>query len=182
MHGRAKQDTARQSMARQGTVRRGTAGRGTARHGKTSAATWYGKVRQSSKNDFADNHIKFQSKSRNYSLASLPHRKNAYLCRDVVGSNEGYRNLMMLTSRSFTEGMYYKPRIDEELLRMYCGGLICLSACLAGQLPQLLLANKTQEAEELVLRYREIFGAENYYIELQDHGIPEQKQVAPLLI
>lgn len=54
----------------------------------------HGKARQSSKNDFADNHIKFQSKSRNYSLASLPHRKNAYLCRDVVGSNEGYRNLI----------------------------------------------------------------------------------------
>ncbi len=108
---------------------------------------------------------------------------NKYYHLILIAKNvEGYRNLMMLTSRSFTEGMYYKPRIDEELLRMYCGGLICLSACLAGQLPQLLLANKTQEAEELVLRYREIFGAENYYIELQDHGIPEQKQVAPLLI
>lgn len=56
----------------------------------------HGKVWQSSKNDFADNHIKFQSKSRNYSLASLPHRKNAYLCRDVVGSNEGYRKLKVL--------------------------------------------------------------------------------------
>ena len=94
MHGRAKQDTARQSMARQGTVRHGTAGRGTARHGKTSVVTWYGKARQSSKNDFVDNHIKFPSKSRNYSLASLPHRKNAYLCRDVADSNEGYRNLI----------------------------------------------------------------------------------------
>ena len=65
---------------------------------------------------------------------------NKYYHLILIAKNvEGYRNLMMLTSRSFTEGMYYKPRIDEELLRMYCGGLICLSACLAGQLPQLLL-------------------------------------------
>jgi len=72
-------------------------GQDTVRHGRAQHdKAQHGKVRQSSKNDFADNHIKFQSKSRNYSLASLPHRKNAYLCRDVVGSNEGYRKLKVL--------------------------------------------------------------------------------------
>lgn len=108
---------------------------------------------------------------------------NKYYHLILIAKNvEGYRNLMMLTSRSFTEGMYYKPRIDEELLRQYSGGLICLSACLAGQLPQLLLNGQMQEAEDLVRRYKEIFGQDHYYIELQDHGIREQQEVAPKLI
>lgn len=100
----------------------------------------------------------------------------------IAKNEEGYRNLMMLTSLSYTEGMYYKPRIDEELIRKYSSGLVCLSACLAGELPQLLLTGKDEEAENLVLRYRQIFGAQNYFIELQDHGIAEQKQVSPKLI
>ncbi len=100
----------------------------------------------------------------------------------IAKNEEGYRNLCMLTSKAFTEGMYYKPRIDEEILRLYSGGLICLSACLAGQLPQLLLAGKIKEAEETARRYRDIFGDDNYYIELQDHGIEEQRRVAPMLI
>lgn len=108
---------------------------------------------------------------------------NKYYHLILLAKNvEGYRNLCLLTSRSFTEGMYYKPRIDEELLREYHGGLICLSACIAGQLPQLLLNRKTEDAEALVKRYKEIFGEGNYYIELQDHGIDKQKEVAPLLI
>ncbi|WP_041610622.1 DNA polymerase III subunit alpha [Treponema brennaborense] len=108
---------------------------------------------------------------------------NKYYHLILIAKNvEGYRNLMMLTSRSYTEGMYYKPRIDEELIREYSGGLVCLSACLAGQLPQLLLNNQNKEAEDLVRRYRDIFGAENYFIELQDHGIAQQKEVAPKLI
>ncbi|HNY21954.1 MAG TPA: DNA polymerase III subunit alpha [Treponemataceae bacterium] len=100
----------------------------------------------------------------------------------IAKNEEGYRNLMVLTSRSFTEGMYYKPRIDEELIRQYSGGLVCLSACLAGQLPSLLLSGKTAEAEALARRYRDYFGDDNYFIELQDHGIREQKEVAPKLI
>jgi len=108
---------------------------------------------------------------------------NKYYHLVLIAKNEtGYRNLMMLTSLSYTEGMYYKPRIDEDLLKQHCGGLVCLSACLAGQLPQLLLAGQETEAENLIKRYREMFGAENYFIELQDHGIPEQKKVAPMLI
>ncbi len=100
----------------------------------------------------------------------------------IAKSEKGYRNLIKLTSRSFTEGMYYKPRIDEELIREYSSDLVCLSACLAGQLPALLLAGKDAEAEAFTRKYRDIFGDENYYIELQYHGIMEQKRVAPLLI
>lgn len=108
---------------------------------------------------------------------------NKYYHLVLIAKNiEGYRNLMMLNSFSYTEGMYYKPRIDEELIRKYSGGLVCLSACLAGELPQLLLSGKDKEAEELVLLYREIYGAGNYFIELQDHGIEEQKIVSPKLI
>ena len=100
----------------------------------------------------------------------------------IAKNEQGYRNLMVLTSKSFTEGMYYKPRIDEELIKEYSSGLVCLSACLAGQLPQYLLDGKLAEAEALVRRYRGYFGADNYFIELQDHGIKEQKEVAPKLI
>jgi DNA polymerase-3 subunit alpha len=100
----------------------------------------------------------------------------------IAKNEEGYRNLMVLTSKSFTEGMYYKPRIDEELIKAYSGGLVCLSACLAGQLPQYLLDGKIAEAEALVRRYRDYFGSDSYFIELQDHGIKEQKEVAPKLI
>jgi len=95
---------------------------------------------------------------------------------------EGWRNLIQLSSRSFIEGMYYKPRIDEELLRTYSKGLICLSACLQGELPVLLLEGKQQEAGHFIRKYRDIFGVDNFFIELQDHGIKAQQQVAPLLI
>lgn len=100
----------------------------------------------------------------------------------LAKDEQGYHNLMVLTSRSYTEGMYYKPRIDEELMRSYSGGLICLSACIAGQLPSLLLAEKFNEAEQFVHKYQDIFGYDNFYIELQDHGITEQKKVAKPLI
>jgi len=100
----------------------------------------------------------------------------------IAKNEEGYKNLMILTSKAYIEGMYYKPRIDEELIKNHSKGLICLSACLAGQLPQLLLSGKQQEAEDLVLKYSNIFGKDHYYIELQDHGIEDQKKVAPMLI
>lgn len=101
----------------------------------------------------------------------------------LLAKNEtGYRNLMVLTSKGYTEGMYYKPRIDEELLEQYAEGLICLSACIAGEVPQLLLHGKIAEAEALVRKYRRIFGTENYFIELQNHGIADQEKVSPMLI
>jgi DNA polymerase-3 subunit alpha len=93
----------------------------------------------------------------------------------------GYRNLMELVSRAHTEGFYYKPRVDKELLREYHGGLIALSACLAGELPSLLLRGDNAGAEALAREYAAIFGPDNFFIELQDHGLPEQKTVNPML-
>lgn len=97
-------------------------------------------------------------------------------------NQKGYQNLSWLSSIAFTEGMWYKPRIDFELLEKYHEGLICCSACIAGELPQLLLAGKDEEAKELVLKYKNLFGKDHYYIELQDHGLPEQKMLNPKLI
>ena len=95
----------------------------------------------------------------------------------------GYKNMSWLSSIAFTEGLYYgKPRIDFELLKKYHEGLICLTACIQGELPQLLLAGKDAEAEALALQYQELFGKDHYYIELQDHGLDDQKKVAVKLI
>ncbi len=95
------------------------------------------------------------------------------LCRN----EQGYRNLSALVSRGFTEGFYGKPRVDWELLERYHEGLIALSACLAGKLPRLLLAGDTAGAKAHALEMQALFGPESYYLELQDHGIPQQKQV-----
>lgn len=94
----------------------------------------------------------------------------------------GYRNLLKLASAAYTEGFYYKPRIDEELLIKHHEGLICLSACLAGEIPRLILAGKKDEAEKRALWFRDLFGPENYYLELQDHGIGAQKASNPAII
>ena len=95
---------------------------------------------------------------------------------------EGYKNLMILTSKSYIEGLYYKPRIDESLLKEHSNGLVCLSGGISGKLSSLLLEGKTKEAEELSRSYSNIFGYENFFIELQDHGISDEKKVGPLLI
>ena len=100
------------------------------------------------------------------------------LCENM----QGYRNLTEMVSRSFTEGFYNKPRVDDELLRRYSGGLIALSACIGGRIPKLLSKGDFSGAREAALRYRDIFGAENFYIEIQDHGLAEEKQVMPHLI
>ena len=95
----------------------------------------------------------------------------------------GYKNMSWLSSIAYTEGLYYgKPRIDFELLEKYHEGLICCSACIAGELPQLLLANKIDEAKEFALKYKNLFGSDHYYIELQDHGLPDQRRINPILI
>ncbi len=94
----------------------------------------------------------------------------------------GYKNISWLSSLAYTEGMWYKPRIDFEMLEKYHEGLICLSACIAGELPQLLLAGKDEEAKELALKYKNLFGPDHYYIELQDHGLEDQKIVNKKLI
>lgn len=100
----------------------------------------------------------------------------------LAKNNIGYKNLVKIVSCGYTEGFYYKPRVDKELLRTHSEGLICLSACIAGEIPALLLKGDSVGAEKLAQEYKEIFGAENFFIELQDHGIPEQKRVNTLLI
>lgn len=97
-------------------------------------------------------------------------------------NNRGYENLCKLVSLAWTEGFYGKPRVDWELLERYHEGLIALSACLAGRIPQELLRGNYEEAKRSALRYQQIFGKENFFLELQDHGIEEQKRVAPLIL
>ena len=100
------------------------------------------------------------------------------LCKD----NKGYENLTKLVSLGFTDGFYVKPRVDKELLKRYSEGLICLSACLAGVVPSRLLSDDYRGAVEAAKEYQSIFGKENYYIELQNHGIPEQEKILPQLV
>ena len=94
----------------------------------------------------------------------------------------GYKNLMYLVSKGFTEGFYSKPRVDMELLRKHSKGLIALSACLAGKIPSLLLRGEYNEAINAAKEMSELFGKDNFYIELQDHDLNEQKQIIPLLV
>ena len=96
-------------------------------------------------------------------------------------NNTGYKNLLKLASLAYTEGFYFRPRIDDELLEKYNEGLICLSACLGGEILQHLLANKYDEAKERALWYSSIFDDGRYYLELQDHNLEEQKRTNPLL-
>jgi len=101
----------------------------------------------------------------------------------LVKNDTGYKNLVKLITKAHLEGFYYKPRIDEDLLAQHSEGLVGLSACLQGKIPQLILANKKSEAEKLILKYQEIFGKENFYLELQHHpNIPEQEKVNKALI
>ncbi len=101
----------------------------------------------------------------------------------LVKNEQGYKNLVKLITKAHLEGFYYKPRIDEELLTQYSQGLIGLSACLRGKIPQLILSKKLKEAENQALKYQEIFGKGNFYLELQHHpNIPEQKKVNNALI
>ncbi len=100
------------------------------------------------------------------------------LCRD----KEGYKNLIKLVSLGYTEGFYSHPRVDDELLERYSGGLIALSGCLAGEIPRALVAGDFATAKEAALKYSRIFGKDNFYIELQDHGRSDQRQILPDLV
>ena len=100
----------------------------------------------------------------------------------LAENNQGYNNLMKIVSKGFVDGYYYKPRVDMELLKEYHEGIICLSACLAGEVPRYLAAGMYEEAKKAALRYREIFGADNFFLELQDHGISTQQLVNQGLI
>lgn len=103
------------------------------------------------------------------------YRHLVLLCKNSIG----YRNLTALVSKGFTEGFYSKPRIDEELLSKHTDGLIALSACLSGEVPKYLLRNDYNAAKETALRYDEMFGRGNYYLELQDHGLDDELRVNP---
>ena len=96
-------------------------------------------------------------------------------------NNKGYENLIKLVSAGFTEGFYSRPRVDRELLAKHSEGLIALSACLAGEIPRALMKNDYDEAREIALWYRQTFGQNNYFLEIQDHDIAEQKYVNPLI-
>ncbi len=100
------------------------------------------------------------------------------LCKNLTG----YNNLIKLVSKGFTEGFYSKPRVDEELLRQYSDGLIALSACLSGKIPRLLSAGDYDAAKDTALEYSRIFGKDNFYIELQDHGTADTQEIIPDLL
>ena len=105
-------------------------------------------------------------------------REDRYHHLVLLAENDlGYHNLMKIVSRGFTEGYYYRPRVDREILEQYHEGIIALSACLAGEVQRNILRGMYEEGKAAALRYQEIFGEGNFFLELQDHGIPEQKLV-----
>ncbi len=106
------------------------------------------------------------------------HAHLVLLCENETG----YRNLIRMVSAAWTEGFYGKPRVDRELLERYHEGLIALSACLAGEIPRALLRGDYEKARETALYYDRLFGRGNFYLELQDHGLPEQRQISPQLL
>ncbi|MBP3322875.1 MAG: DNA polymerase III subunit alpha [Clostridia bacterium] len=108
-------------------------------------------------------------------------RENRHLVL-LCKNQTGYRNLITLVSKGFTEGFYNNPRVDFELLEKHSEGLIALSACLAGEIPREISRDNYQGAKEAALRYQRIFGKGNFYLELQDHGLSEQKYVNPHII
>ena len=95
----------------------------------------------------------------------------------LAENNTGYANLMKIVSKGFTEGYYYKPRVDMEVLQKYHEGLIALSACLAGEVQRNISKGQLEEARKSARKYEACFGRGNYFLEMQDHGIPEQKRV-----
>ena len=100
----------------------------------------------------------------------------------LAENNKGYQNLMKIVSRGFTEGFYYKPRVDKEVLREFSEGIIASSACLAGEVQRYLTRGMYEEAKRVALEYQDIFGKGNFFLELQDHGIAEQHYVNPQLL
>ena len=100
----------------------------------------------------------------------------------LAENNQGYSNLMKIVSKAFVEGFYYKPRVDLELLEKYHEGIIALSACLAGEVARYLARGMYEDAKIVALRYQDIFGKGNFFLELQDHGIPEQQTVNQQLL
>ncbi len=111
-----------------------------------------------------------------------PKDKSQYHLVLLAENNIGYKNLMKIVSEGYVNGFYYKPRVDFSVLEKYSEGIIALSACLAGEVQQHLLNRNYNKAKEIALRYNEIFGQNNFYLELQDHGLAEQREVNQKLI
>ena len=110
-------------------------------------------------------------------------REDRYYHLVLLAENDkGYANLTHIVSAGFTDGYYYKPRVDKEILREYHEGIICLSACLAGEIPKAITRGDYEGARKAAYEYRDIFGKDNFFLELQDHGIPEQKHVNRQLV
>ena len=107
---------------------------------------------------------------------------NPYHLILLAENNEGYKNLMKIVSEGFIEGFYYKPRIDHDYLRQHSKGIICLSACIAGEIPQAILQGQFQKAKELCAVYQDIFGKDHFFLEIQDHRLREEAQVNEMLI
>jgi len=124
----------------------------------------------------------YVAKGSRFDRKSVERTRDYHHLTLLVKDEQGYRNLMYLSSISYREGFYYKPRIDKEILRAYSEGLIALSGCLEGEPASLLLRGREKEAIAAVKTYQEIFGAENYYLELQDNDLSDQKKVIPQLI
>ena len=100
----------------------------------------------------------------------------------LAENNKGYQNLIKLVSLANIEGMYYKPRVDKDLLRQYHEGIICLSSCIAGEIPQAIIRDNMERAEKLVQEYVDIFGKDNFFLEIQNHQIPEEAKANKGLI
>ncbi len=100
----------------------------------------------------------------------------------LAENNTGYANLTKIVSKGFTEGYYYRPRVDMEVLSQYHEGIIALSACLAGEVPRYIQKGLVEEAKKCALKYQSVFGKDNYFLELQDHGIPAQQTVNAALL
>ena len=100
----------------------------------------------------------------------------------LAENNKGYQNLIKLVSLANIEGMYYKPRVDKDLLRQYHEGIICLSSCIAGEIPQAIIRDSMERAEKLVQEYVDIFGKDNFFLEIQNHQIPEEAKANKGLI
>ncbi len=101
----------------------------------------------------------------------------------LIAKNEtGYKNLIKICSQGFVDGFYYKPRVDFSVLEKYPEGLVCLSACLAGEIPQAVLSNDEERAKGLINKYANLYGKENFFLEIQNHGLAEQKKVNSFLI
>lgn len=111
-----------------------------------------------------------------------PKDKSQYHLVLLAENNTGYMNLMKIVSEGYVNGFYYRPRIDHDILEKYSEGIIALSACLGGEVQRHILNSNYKKAKEIALKYNEIFGQDNFYLEIQDHGVEEEKQVNEQLI